>query len=70
MNNYHTRELSLAVYFIGKGLKYKGIERITKGSYFFVFEDPKKECIQLEKEFLAKKQELINDIEMAERNYE
>jgi hypothetical protein len=69
MNTYLTRELSLATYLKTHGMTYRGVERITKGSYFFVFENPKK-CVETEKEYLSNKQELLDDIDMAERNYE
>ena len=60
MNNqiFKTRELSLAAYLVGKGVKYLGPEPITQDSYYFTFENPEK-CYELEKEYLTFKQELI-----------
>jgi hypothetical protein len=66
-NDYLTRELSLAVYLKGMGMTYRGIEKITQGSYFFVFKERDK-CVELEKKFLTSKSDMLKDIEMAERN--
>lgn len=59
MNNiYKTRELSLATYLVGKGVKYLGPEPITQDSYFFTFENPER-CFELEKEYITFKGQLI-----------
>lgn len=68
MNNiFRTRELSLAAYLVGHGVKYLGPEQITSDSYYFTFSQPEK-CYKLEKEFLTFKEQLIKGFDYHEKN--
>lgn len=63
MNNiFRTRELPLATYIAGKGIKYLGPEPITPDSYYFTFENPDK-CYELEKEFVTIKGKLMKSFD-------
>lgn len=67
MNNrdiFRTTELSFAAYLAGKGIKYLGPEQITEKSYYFTFENPDK-CLELEKEFLTLKEQLLKGFDYA-----
>lgn len=61
LNIFKTRETSLAVFLISKGIKYIGPEETAPGMYSFVFENPDK-CYELESEFFTIKGDLLRDL--------